>query len=565
MSSAAEALSAGFPAPTIVQERKMDSKDEAEQVIKSQEAKADKRRPWERSWQDITERLLPNYSDFTIKRMDGQARTDKIYDGTPLLALERFAAAFESYLVPRTMTWHKQSTLDDDLNADKEVAVYLDKRNKVLFNFRNQPFTGFATNVNEVFTGLGSLGTGTIYSEGKPGYGITYRSIPLAESFISQNAQGIVDNFDRRFEYSHAQAAEKFGYDNLPEAIRNKVQDRPDEMSEYIHCVKPRDGYRPYRRSAMDAPFLSTYVSVEAKRTIGMGGYWTFPYMCSRYVTSPRETYGRSPAFFVLSDIKMVNEMSRDGIRILNRQADPPLLVFDDGVIEKVSMRNGAINMGGVNEQGQPLVHAMQFGGNVNALDKELAERRNLINTAFLVTLFQVLIEHPRMSATEVLERAKEKGALLAPTAGRQITDLLDPLVARDVDLLTRMGAMPEMPRKLLRDGRPVRIVYDNPLTRMARSEEGAGFLRTMEILAPAAQVDPTILDIFDMEEAARGLAEIFAVNPKWLRSPEDMAALRQGRAQAAQAQQLLQAVPAIAQALERTSQAQLNAAQAKA
>jgi len=124
---------------------------------------------------------------------------------------------------------------------------------------------------------------------------------------------------------------------------------------------------------------------------------------------------------------------------------------------------------------------------------------------------------------------------------------------------------MPEMPRKLIRDGTPIRIVYDNPMTRMARAEEAAGFLRTLEIVAPAAQIDPTVLDVFDMEEATRGLAEINAVNPKWLRSKDEMAALRQGRAQAAQAQQLLAAAPAIATALERTSQAQLNAAQARA
>ena len=36
-----------------------------------------------------------------------------------------------------------------------------------------------------------------------------------------------------------------------------------------------------------------------------------------------------------------------------------------------------------------------------------------VINDAFLVTLFQILTETPEMTATEVIERTREKGALL--------------------------------------------------------------------------------------------------------------------------------------------------------
>lgn len=567
---------AGLPAPRPARGRRIDSKEIARETIREQEAMAQQRAPWERSWQDIAERILPNFADFQVKRMEGQQRTEKIYDGTGPLALERFAAAFESYLSPRSQVWHLGQPGVYQLREDKECAVWADAINTRLWDYRKRPVANFTTSANEIYTGLGALGTGCCYSEmDRGGGGSRYRSIPLAEIYISPNKDGRIDKLHRRFEYTARQAAERWGYDNLPDKVKQKYDKDPEQKAEFIHCVKPRLDYRPYSRLAIEAPFLSTYVSVEDQQTIGQGGFFEFPYFVSRYVTSPRESYGRSPAFLVLADLKMVNEMARDQIRILNRMADPPLLAYDDGVIEKISTRPGALNMGGVNEQGQQLVHAMQFGGNTNAIDKEMAARRNMINTAFLVTLFQILIEHPRMSATEVLERAKEKGALLAPTAGRQITEFLDPMLRRDFRMMMRAGVFADLPppRKLIELhrrglGGPDDIwvpEFDNQLTRAAKAEKAAGLLRTLEILAPAAQVDASVLDAFDFDQAGPDIARINNCDPKWIRSPAEVAALRQGRAQAQQAQQLLAAVPAIAQGLERVSQAQLNAAQAKA
>ena len=46
------------------------------------------------------------------------------------------------------------------------------------------------------------------------------------------------------------------------------------------------------------------------------------------------------------------------------------------------------------------------------------------------------------MTATEVLERAREKGALLAPTMGRQQSEALGPMIEREIDILVECGLM---------------------------------------------------------------------------------------------------------------------------
>ena len=49
-----------------------------------------------------------------------------------------------------------------------------------------------------------------------------------------------------------------------------------------------------------------------------------------------------------------------------------------------------------------------------------LDQRHRSINDAFLVTLFQILVDSPSMTATEAMLRSQEKGALLAPTSSRR-------------------------------------------------------------------------------------------------------------------------------------------------
>ena len=55
-------------------------------------------------------------------------------------------------------------------------------------------------------------------------------------------------------------------------------------------------------------------------------------------------------------------------------------------------------------------------------------------------------------------------------------------------------------------------IVYDSPMSRMARAEELVGVQRTMELLAPFAQINPEVLDVFDPDALARLTAEVSGV-----------------------------------------------------
>lgn len=483
------------------------------------------RATWESHWREIAERILPRQDDFQgANRVGGEKRTEKIFDATAVLALDRAASAIDSLITPATQQWHKLEPEDHRLIEDRSVVRYLDEVTKLLFRLRYRPAANFASQMHESLVSLMAFGTQGIFTDDVLGIGLRYKSIALAELYIAENHAGAIDYVHRKFPMTVRAAIQKWGESALPDSITKIADKEPLRKFDFIHCVKPNDEMKPNAQNYKGMAWSSYYCSVEGKRMLSQGGYRTMPYAVSRHVTAPRETYGRSPAMMALADIKMVNEMEKTTIRAAHKIVDPPLLVYGDGVLSAFNTRPNAINYGGVDAQGNQLVHPLKTGSNLPIVFEMAEQKRKLINDAFYVTLFQILVQNPRMTATEALIRAQEKGQLLAPTVGRQQSELLGPTIERELDILSMAGALPPMPEKLKRAGGGIRAIYTSPLQRLQRAEDGVSISRTIEMLTPIAQVKPGIFDIFEDAELGYEIAEINGVPLKVLRTRESLA-----------------------------------------
>ncbi len=370
----------------------------------------------------------------------------------------------------------------------------------------------------------------------------------------------------RRFEMTARQAFQKWGEPGvrngvrvagLPEPIRKAAEDTPEKKFWILHCVKPRDDRDVTRSDYRGKAFVSYYVAEAGRHMIEEGGYRTFPFAISRYWKVPGEVYGRSPAMEALPAIKVLNEEKKTLLKQGHRAVDPVILAHDDGVLDSFSIKPGAINYGGVSADGRPLVHTLPTGNLALAKDMMDMERAT-INDSFLVTLFQILIETPQMTATEVLERTREKGMLLSPTMGRQQTELLQPQIERELDIAVAQGLLPPMPPELVEAGGAFEIVYDSPLSRAQKAEEAAGLMRTVESTLSVVNVtqDPAPLDHFDWDVIIPEISDIQAVPARWMRSMDDVLKLREGRAKAQQAQQMIEAAPAAASVMKTAATA---------
>lgn len=514
------------------------------------ERHSNRRHNFESHWQEIAEIMVPSHYDqfnaHSQHESKGRKRMEHIYDSTAVIALQRFSSIMESLLTPRNSRWHGMRADNDDLNKIRRVNAWFEEVTNLLFKYRYVAKANFCANNQQLFKSLGAYGTGSVYIDdiGGGSFGTRYKSVHLSELHLVENHQGLVDKVFRYFKMTVNQAYEKWG-EELPDIIKTKVATAPQEEVFFIHRVQPNKNKDPERVDAAGMEYESVYISVLGKKTLETGGYNVFPYPTSRYEQSPGEAYGRSPAMEILPAVKTLNEQKKTVLKQGHRTVDPVLLAHDDGVIDTFNLTPGALNAGGVSAEGRALIHTLPVG-NI-AIGKDLMDdERAVINDAFLITLFQILTENPQMTATEVMERTREKGILIAPAVGRQQSEYLARMIEREVDILSRQGALPPMPGELIEAEGEYAITYDSPLSRAQRAEEASGLMRTVtHALEIATNLqDPSVMDHFDWDVIIPEVASIHGVPLKWMKDMKKIQATRMARAENQQAQEDIQAAP---------------------
>ena len=536
----------------------------ADECIRQLENKIAIRGVWEGHWREIAERLIPTQNFFQQRqRPQGDKRTEKIFDSTAALALQRCTAAFISMVIPSTQKYHKQSHSDPKIADDDECKRYFDDVNDLLFRVRYAPKANFQSQAAEVMQSSLGFGTGVMFIDDVLGMGIRYKSYPLAETYLAENGHGVIDQLDRKFQLTAHQAATQFGKENLPEAIQKALERNPQQTFWFLHCVKPNEDRVASRKDYRGMMFSSYYIALEQRQVISEGGFRVFPFVTPRYETGPREVYGRSQAMLVLPTIKGLNEMKKTILRAAQKTVEPPIMLTDNGSLGAFSVQSNALNRGYLDDNGRPMAVPFNSGARVDIGQELMDAERDIINDAFFVTLFRILVDNPQITATEAMLRAQEKGELLAPAGGRLQTEFVEPMVERELDILEANGALPPMPLKLVQAGGIRSIVHTSPLSLAQRSREGVAIMNTIQAIMPMAQVDPGVLDNFDFDSIARELADINGVPEKILFTRDQVAAIKDQKAQAQQAQQLLQAAPVAASAAKDFAQAGAMAASA--
>ncbi len=448
----------------------------------------------------------------------------------------------ESFLTPRTQKWHSLMTGDSLLDQNQEVAKYLERVCDVLFRARYAPEANFANQIMEGYLSLGVHGTAVLFIDDDLGRGLRYQCIPVHEVYLAANAAGKIDTVFRLYRLTARQALAEFGQALPPDIWRDAQDERRMETEhEFIHGVYPREDLRPGRRDAGNRRLASVHVARNARCLVRESGYRVMPYAVSRFSVAPGEVYGRSPAMEVMPDIVQANAMKKTLIRAGEKMVNPPLLLPDDDILSAFSLKAGSLNHGGVDEQGRQLVVPLQLGGNLPFGQDFLEQARLVINEAFYINLFQILVESPQKTATEVVERAQEKAQLLAPAMGRQQSELLRPIIERELDIIIAAGALDpgvmEVPEILADRGGPrVMPRYETPMARALDSGDSVAILQALQGLSGLAQFDPAVTQLLKASAAGRDICRSLGVPARDLRTDEELAALEAERKEAEQA-----------------------------
>lgn len=541
--------------------------DDVDTILKRQTAMEADRSNFDSLWDDVAQHVLPRQADFQSRGMSvqGMRRTERIFDETALLALDRGIAAFEGYVMPRGQRWQNLEPRDEELIKSRHVREWYEKKTGLLFGLRSAASSGFENQAHESVASLLAFGTQGMTPEirrdvaGRP-MGLGYRSEHLGSLYIQEDAWGRVAITHRKFRLTSEQACQKWP-NNPPEKAAQEVKDkRPDTKHDYLHVIMPNPRHDPNRIDNGAMLYTSIYIAIADKKELERGGYRSMPTIVSRFEKSPTETYGRSPGINVLPAIRAAQQIMRDIMIATELGCAPPLLASDDGMDMLIRYSPRGITYGGLDDRGNKMLQPLFDGTDISGAMKLQETVRAIIQQAFYGDLFLINQElKSHVSATDILERSQEKGVLLAPLA-RQETEWFSPMLDREIDLMNELGMLDDMPPEVVEAGGAFQVRYENPLARQQKSEQAAGFFRMLQQITPVAQAAPQLVnDFLTLYPPAKwlpSLGYINAVPASWEADADEQNATKQAAIENQQTQQLLDAAPVVARAAKDLSQA---------
>ena len=486
---------------------------------------------WESHWQEILDYVMPRKAEITFLRSRGEKRTEVLFDSTAITANNLLAASLQGTLTSPSLPWFSLKLRDDDANKVRDIQIWLEDTARRMYAVFNE--SNFNTEVHEMYLDLCSVGTAAIFvEEANEGFlqgGLHFNTLHIAEYFIQENATGKVDTLYRKYKMTARQAIQEFGEENLGPKIKEAAKMKPDTQFNFIHAVEPTADYeRAVGKAKTKLPFHSCHVCEEDKMVVRVGGYNEFPYLVPRWSKATGEIFGRSPSYNALPDIKTLNKAVEIGLKAWAKAIDPPLLVTDDGVIGRVRMTPAGITV----VRSDTAIKPLQIGSNWQITDLKENQLRTAIRQAYYSDQLQ-LQEGPQMTATEVQVRYELMQRLLGPTLGRFQTEFLNPLIERVFGIMMRSDAL--MPRPEAMSGMNMDIEYVGPLARSQRMEEAIAVERLYQLAMQVVQVDPTVMDVINHEQAIRMRATLLGVPKTVLRGEDEVAEIREQRAAAQQ------------------------------
>ena len=518
------------------------------------------RAQWDAIWDFIALRTSPKNACFQSEHQTGQPRSAwHKYDSTASLAINKWASAMDGITTPKTQKWHGLTLTDEKLS--EKYHTYLEEIRDTLFARRYAANSNFANANYENLRSVGTFGNGAFsLTESRDFKGNVYKAWNLREFFIDQNYGGEVDTFFRKFRLTARQAKQEFG-ENCPERI--KEAKNLQEEFEFLWAVYPNTDYVKGSLLATKKKYASIYVCITTCEVIEEGGFDICPLFYQRYDIMPSLTdpYGYAPILLCMPEVKDLNKMIADLLTLSDRQTRPIMLSSEDDLLEQRFLNNGVLLHGGLDGNGNERIKEMISHAQTPITLQMIQDMRQVVNEGFNLNLFQILVNKPNMTATEVMQRAQEQGTLLGSFTSRREKEFLSPLIVKEVELAERQGDLPPVPEELqeaIGSGEVFfSVKYESPIVRAQKADEAAAIFRTLETATVLQNFDPTVKNKINAAKTLETVASIWGAPQKIFNTDEEKELKDMNEAQLQQAQQMLNAAPVISKSAKDMAEAQ--------
>lgn len=501
--------------------------------------------------QAVMEYAQPQRATVTTARTEGADLPAALYDSTMETANQRFATGMYNFMwSPARRNFMLLPPIENGPGAGDVARPLLSLSEKVNDEMQQ---SNFEEAFYEVAQDWGTAGLATMELSRGVRSLYEFTAYPFEQVVFSEDSRGRVDLVLRKFGWTARQIVAEFGQgeDRVGKAIWSAYSTEGgrgrERIFEVLHGAVPRTEFGPGSRDVRNMAYRSIWAAVADKVLLREGGWPELRYLVSRFSKASGEKHGRSPGMTCLPDGKLVNEIERtimegaemvvrpptlnpDGASLISNRPDGKLLVKPGSIL---SYRSNALAPG---LKPEPFV----TGARVDFGAEYAESKRTIIKQTFFNDLFLILGDEKRRTATEVRSILAEKLSMLGPAFGRTKVEMFDPMIRI---LLTILAEEPRLLRGIpLGYLQLAQIRYISTLAITMQYAELSLIEDAMLFLSPLGELDPTIFDNLSFDEICRGFLEKMAWPTRWLKSRDEVKALRQARMgyQAAQVQAAL-------------------------
>lgn len=523
----------------------------------------DRRSFWDPLFMDLADNILPRRGRFFMNEQNradlGAAKKRKLINSKPTVSARTLRAMMMNGIASPSRRWFVGTVNDEVILEQQEVKDWcFAVESKMRETLKK---SNIYQCLDNVFGDLGTFGTTALYVEDDVESDVRGYVFPVGSYSLANSARLAVDTCFREVAMTVRQLVEQFGIDACSNRVQDAYRDRTrhEEWVQVTHLIQPNAEYEPGKIGPKGMKFSSCWFETAAgeadDKFLREGGYQENPLMTPRWNVTGEDVYGTDcPGMEALGDAKVLQLTERREEQAFDKVVNPPMAGVGLIGMRSSTLAGDVTHLDGAGGKFEPAMKVEATA--LSAFREKIARLEAAIEQAYfadLVLMFQ-RIEAGKMTATEVTARQQEQMQLLGSVMERLEEELLRPLLYRVFMILWRNGKLPRPPEAL----RGIELKFDfvSVMSQAQKLLSTANIERLLSLIGNLAAIFPNVKDKLNEDQAVDEYADALAVQPSIIRSDDEVAAIRQQRAQAQAARMQAQQMAAAAQGAKVLSEA---------
>ena len=514
---------------------------------------------WWTHARELADYILPRRYKWLItpnQMARGSPINQHILDSTGTLAARNLASGLVSGVSSPTRPWLKLKINRIDSTQTSPISLWLAECERLLMLIFSE--SNFYNSIAMLYFDLVVFGTGVMLIYEDFDNVIQCYNPCFGEYYLDLDGKFRPTVFYREFTMTVAGVVDEFGYPNCSPAVQRLYKDAGAGLTRELvvaHALEPNVGKENYgidKRFAFRECYWEWGGSASpqggaayAQGFLRKKGYFEQPNIAVRWDLVSNDAYGRSPGMDALPDIKQLQQEVRRKAQAIDKTVNPPMEADIQLKNQPASLLPGGITYtSGLMSSGNPGFRSVygNWKPGIGEISEDLQEIRDRIKRVFFNDILQTASQYETRSNVTAVEwdmRKSESLVMLGPVLQRIYDEGLKPVVERVFAVASRAGILPPAPRNI--QGAAINIEFVSMLAQAQAAASTAGIERLFQVAGGLVGVDPQVMDNIDIDFALDKYSSLMNNDPRIIRSPDELAAIRAQRQQQMQQQQAAQ------------------------